>query len=162
LLLRAEETAGIPVHDFVPGTEDGEIDRAVAEAEEMLRPCGRQKAYEGVAFAARVVGAKAPANDVLSAYAAVLEHVPADLLAKALRAGLADQEWHVLPAPGLFLRHVREEIETRRERLGLLKRHRNRVQLASRTRRPADTQKLEAVEYRPISTRLRRMDTDEG
>jgi hypothetical protein len=159
VLQHAEAAALIPVAYYQPHPLDNDVHEAIVAAMDDLVPAGREAAFEGVIFAARVLGIKRPPNDVLSGYAAILGELPLDLLRQALRDGLAEQTYHVLPTPGLFMTKVKHELEARRSRLSLLKRHRERVRLADRTR-PTDRSKLEAVTYRPVPTRLRRIDPE--
>jgi hypothetical protein len=148
----------VPFEYYQPSPLDDDLEAAIAEAEAALAPAGRQAAFDGVRFAAKILGLKHVANDVLSGYAAILGEIPAGLLSVALRDGLAEQTYHVLPAPGLFVSQVRSEWDTRKHHLSLLKRHRERVRLASRTRPPTERPKLEAVTFRPVPVKVRKIE----
>ena len=141
---RVAQSELVPFHALELTGTDGLIDRAIDDAKAALDPAGRHKAYEGLIFAIKVLSSRTPENDVLSGYAAILGDLPADLLAKAFRAGLGGATYHKLPPPGAFMKPVAEEWIYRKAVLSRLIRHKGRTDLA-RKMRPSRSTAVEAT-----------------
>ncbi len=105
----------------------------------MQRAGTAARAAKGVEYCQRLLSAKPLAPDLLSGYAAILGELPIDLLWKALKGGCAAATFHKVPPPGAFIQKVEDEWRRRKATLMRLRRHRDRIQFATRMRshRPA-------------------------
>jgi hypothetical protein len=114
--------------------DEAEIEEAIAYAEQQLVPAGEEAAVAGIEYCVALLSAKMPEANIVKGYASILGELPASLLPKALKAACSAANFHKLPPPGAFMKSVEADLNSLRERVARLRRHRDRMQLANRIR----------------------------